>query len=135
MNSVYLFKEPAFSFIHLCNCFVSFSFIFALIFMISFLLLTLGFIWSFFSCFSCKVRFFIWDFSWEGVHREFGLDMYTLLYLKWITKRTYCTDMEFCSMICGSQNGRAVGREWIQCKSDWVPLLFTWNYHNIVHQL
>ena len=39
----------------------------------------------------CKVRFFIWDFSWEGTVREFALDMYTLLYLKWITKRTYCT--------------------------------------------
>ena len=25
----------------------------------------------------------------EGLVREFGMDMYTLLYLKWIT-RTYC---------------------------------------------
>ena len=25
----------------------------------------------------------------EGIVREFGMDMYTLLYLKWIT-RTYC---------------------------------------------
>ena len=25
----------------------------------------------------------------EGIVREFGVDMYTLLYLKWIT-RTYC---------------------------------------------
>ena len=39
---------------------VSFSFISALIFMISFLLLTLGFCCSFSSCFRCKVRWFIW---------------------------------------------------------------------------
>ena len=44
--------------------FISFSFISALIFKISFLLLTLGFfISSFFSCFRCRVRFFIWLFS------------------------------------------------------------------------
>ena len=26
----------------------------------------------------------------EGTGREFGMDMYTWLYLKWITNRTYC---------------------------------------------
>ena len=26
----------------------------------------------------------------EGIVRKFGVDMYTLLYLKWITTRTYC---------------------------------------------
>ena len=44
--------------------FVSFSFISALIFIIYFLLVTLGFlISSFFSCFRCRVRLFIWFFS------------------------------------------------------------------------
>ena len=44
--------------------FVSFAFISALIFMISFLLLTLGSsISSFSSCFRCRVRLFIWLFS------------------------------------------------------------------------
>ena len=44
--------------------FVSFAFISALIFKISFLQLTLGFFISFFSsCFSCRVRLFIWLFS------------------------------------------------------------------------
>ena len=44
--------------------FVSISFISALIFMISFLLLILGFLCSSFSIsFRCKVRLFIWDFS------------------------------------------------------------------------
>ena len=43
---------------------VSFAFISALIFKISFLLLTLGFfISSFSSCFRCRVRLFIWLFS------------------------------------------------------------------------
>ena len=45
--------------------FISFSFISDLIFMISFLLLTLGFFCSSFSnCFRCKVRLFIWGFSY-----------------------------------------------------------------------
>jgi len=26
----------------------------------------------------------------EGTVREFGMDMYTLLYFKWISTRTYC---------------------------------------------
>ena len=44
--------------------FVSISFFSALVFMISFLLLTLGFLCSSFSgCFKCRVRLFIWDFS------------------------------------------------------------------------
>ena len=44
--------------------FVSFAFISALIFMISYLLLTLGcFVSSFSSCFRCRVRLFIWLFS------------------------------------------------------------------------
>ena len=44
--------------------FVSFAFISALIFKIYFLLLNLGFfIFSFSSCFRCRVRLFIWLFS------------------------------------------------------------------------
>ena len=26
----------------------------------------------------------------KGIVREFGMDMYTLLYLQWITKKAYC---------------------------------------------
>ena len=43
--------------------FVYFAFISALIFKISFLLLTLGFISSFSSCFRCRVSLLIWLFS------------------------------------------------------------------------
>ena len=48
VNFVYLLKEPAFSFSDLVTVSVSFSFISALVFMISFLLLTLGFCFLFF---------------------------------------------------------------------------------------
>ena len=58
--------------------FVSISFISALIFMISFLLLTLCFLCSSFSsCFKCRVRLFIWDFScflrWDCIAINFPL--------------------------------------------------------------
>ena len=42
VSLIYLLKETAFSFIYLCYCFICFSLISALIFMISFLLLILG---------------------------------------------------------------------------------------------
>jgi len=35
----------------------------------------------------------------EGIVREFGIDMYMLLYLKWETNK----DRELCSMLCGYQ--------------------------------
>ena len=58
--------------------FISTSFTSALIFMISFLLLTLGFLCSSFpSCFKCRVRLFIWDFScflrWDWIAVNFPL--------------------------------------------------------------
>ena len=55
-----LLKEMSFPFADFCNSFLSFSLISSLIFMISFLLLTLGFFISSFSCcFSWEVRSFI----------------------------------------------------------------------------
>ena len=41
----------------------------------------------------------------EGIVRKFGVDMYTLLYLKWITYEDL-----LCSMLCGncSLSGRSV---------------------------
>ena len=58
--------------------FISISFISPLIFMISFLLLTLHFVcFSFSSSFRCKVRMFIWDFSsflrWDCIDINFPL--------------------------------------------------------------
>ena len=46
-----------------------------------------------------------------GEH-ELEIDMYTLLYLKWITNKVllYSTGD---SVLCGSLDGRGVGGEWI----------------------
>ena len=44
----------------------------------------------------------------EGIVRELGMDMYTLLYLKRITKDLLYKHREFCSMLCASLNGRGV---------------------------
>ena len=43
----------------------------------------------------------------EGTVREFGMDMYTPVYLKWITKKDllYSMYMELCLMSCGSLDG------------------------------
>ena len=55
----------------------------------------------------------------EGIVREFGMDMYTLLYLKWITNKdllvlgTYWFHREPCSILCDSLDGRGVWGEWI----------------------
>ena len=42
----------------------------------------------------------------RGRVREFGIHMYTLLYVKWITDRTYCIPRGACSRLCGSLDGR-----------------------------
>ena len=48
----------------------------------------------------------------EGIVREFGTDMYTLLGLKWITnKDVLCSTREL--LLCGSLDGRGGGGEWI----------------------
>ena len=48
----------------------------------------------------------------EGIVREFGVNMYTLLYLKWITNKAllYSTGN---SVVWGSLDGRGVWGEWI----------------------
>ena len=43
---------------------------------------------------------------------------------------------EFCSMLCGSLDGRGVWRRIDNMYvHGWVPLLSTWKYHNIVNPL
>ena len=44
----------------------------------------------------------------EGLVRKFRLDMYTLLYLKWIANKD-------CSMLCGSLDGRGVWGRMATC--------------------
>ena len=43
-------------------------------------------------------------------------------------------DDKVCSMMCGSLDGRGVWGRYTYVYG-WVPLLFTWHYHNIVNQL
>ena len=56
----------------------------------------------------------------EGIVKEFRMDTYTLLYLKWIPSKDLTVQhMELCSLLCGQLDGRGVffgggGRgEWI----------------------
>ena len=56
----------------------------------------------------------------EGIVKEFRMDTYTLLYLKWIPNKDLTVQyMELCSLLCGQLDGRGVsGRgdrrgEWI----------------------
>ena len=64
----------------------------------------------------------------EGIVREFGMDTYTLLYLKWVTSR----DLMYSIWNSAQCHVAAwMGREYMHMY-DWVPLLFTWNYDNIV---
>ena len=44
----------------------------------------------------------------EGIVRESGMDMYTLLYLKWGTDGPTVKHRELCSMLWGSLDGRGV---------------------------
>ena len=47
----------------------------------------------------------------EGIVRELRMDLYTMLYLKWITnKGSTVEEMELCSMLCGNLDGRGVWR-------------------------
>ena len=57
----------------------------------------------------------------EGIVREFGKVMYTLLYSKQITSKVVpiVGHMELYSMLPASLDGRGVGGEWIQV---YVPL-------------
>ena len=45
----------------------------------------------------------------EGIIRGFGMDMYTLLYLKWITTRTCCIAQETAQGYVAAWMGGSVG--------------------------
>ena len=67
----------------------------------------------------------------EGIVKEFGMDMYTLLYLKWITTKDLLYSA-WNSAWCYAAiwMGGKFGGEWIHVHVWRVPLLFIWNYHN-----
>ena len=63
--------------------------------------------------------------------------MYTLLYLKWITNKDLLYGTLNSTQYCqsGLPGRGALGKNGYTYVCGWVPLLFTWNYHNIVNQL
>ena len=68
----------------------------------------------------------------KGWLTDFGIDMYTLLYLKWIINKdllfnTRNSDQCYTAACMGENRYMYI--------YGWVPLLFTWNYHSIVNQL
>ena len=44
----------------------------------------------------------------DGIPREFGMGMYTLLYLKWIINKDLLYSTENTLMLCGSLDRRGV---------------------------
>ena len=82
-----------------------------------------------------------WTYGWgrrlgEGIVREFGMDMYTLLYLKWITNKDllYSTWNSAQCYAAAWMRGD-LGENRYMYTHGWVPSLCTWNYPNIINQL
>jgi len=71
----------------------------------------------------------------KGIIREFGLDMYTLLYLKWITNKHLLNSIaNSAPCYVATWIGRGFGENGYMYMYGWVLSLFTWNYHNTVNQ-
>jgi len=68
---------------------------------------------------------------------KFGMDMSTLLYLKWITNKVLLYTAQGTLLSVRWQPGWEGSLEENGCMYlyGWVPSLFTWNCHNIVNQL
>ena len=72
----------------------------------------------------------------EGIFKEFGKVMYTLLYLKWITNKNLLYSTWNSAQCCvAAWMGVGLGENGYMCMYGWVPALFTWNYHNTVNWL
>ena len=60
----------------------------------------------------------------EGIVREFGTDMYTLLYLKWMTNRDMLCSTGALLMLRGSLDGRGVWGRMDTCVCMAEPLCY-----------
>ena len=71
-----------------------------------------------------------------GSDREFGIDMYTLVYLKWITKKNllYSTGSSDQCFVEAWMGGESRQNTYMYVYA-WVPFLSTWNYQNVVNWL
>ena len=68
----------------------------------------------------------------EGIIREFGMDIYTLLYLKRATNEDLLYQLNV-RWQPGWEGG--LGENGYMYTYGWVPSLSTWNYHDTVSQL
>ena len=86
-------------------------------------------------------RFRGWTYSgpgegWrEGIVREFGMDIYTLLYLEWITDKDCIAPGILLHVTWQPGWEGSLGENAYMYMYGWIPLLSTWNYHNIVSWL
>ena len=74
--------------------------------------------------------------SGEGITGAFGKVMYTLLYSKWITNSgllysTWNSTQGYVAVWMGE----FLGKNQYMYTYDWIPSVFTWNYHNVVNWL
>ena len=84
---------------------------------------------------SCHPFNIYWGYMGKAPHRELGMDMYTVLYLKWITRTYGIAHRTLLSVMWQPGQEGSLGENWYICTYGWVPSLFTWNYHNIVNWL
>ena len=84
-----------------------------------------------------KQTYSCWKRGWEEeTVREFGMDMYTLLYIKWITNKDLLySRWNSAQCYMAAWMGGGFGGKWIHVCVWLGPLLFIGNYHNIVNQL
>ena len=72
----------------------------------------------------------------EGIVKKFETNMYPLQYLKWLTNEVllYST-WTLLNVMRQPTLERSLWENGYMYMYDRVPLLSTWNYHNIVNQL
>ena len=69
----------------------------------------------------------------ERIVREFGMDMYTLPYLKWITTGTYYIAQGTLLNVIWQPGWKgSLGENEYMYMYGWVTSLFTWNCHNTI---
>ena len=68
----------------------------------------------------------------EGIVGEFGVSMYTLLYLKQIISKDLHSSGNSVQCYVAPCIEGSLGENGYMHIYGWMPLLFTWKYHNIV---
>ena len=73
----------------------------------------------------------------EGIVRDFGINIFIPLYLKWVTNKDllYSTGNSVQCYVAAQMEAGGLGENGYMYMYDWVPSLFTWNYHKVGNQL